>query len=121
MASKHPYLLCVHGVLAEQGAGTWAIIGGAYEEGAQFLGKYLSCMIEIRDRTPSGKNYPGLRPENICNRGRARRGIQIELSCDLRRELLSNVHFLNRFTRCIGISLKSLAMNSNPEKKLESQ
>ena len=119
MASKHPHLLCVHGVLAEQGVGTWAIIGGAYEEGAEFLGKCLSCMIDIRDKTPSGKNYPGLRPENICNHDRAEQGIQLELSGDLRRELLNNIHLLDRFSRCIVTSLKSLAIKPNPEKRGE--
>ena len=56
-------------------------------------------MIDIRDRTPSGKNYSGLRLENICNRDRAGEGIQLELSSDLLHELLNNVHFLDRFSK----------------------
>ena len=94
----------------------WAIIGGVYEEGVQFLGDCLSGVIDIRNQTPSGRNYPGFRQENICNQGMAGGGIQLELFGDLRRELLSSVHFLGGFSRCIGTALQFLAMNQNPEK-----
>ena len=77
----------------------------------------LSGMIDIRDRTPSGRSYPAFTQETIFNQGMACGGIQLELFGDIRCELLSNVHFLGGFSRWIGTALQILEMNQNLEKK----
>ena len=102
LAASHPRLLCVHGVLAENGYGAWLIPGGAYQEGLDLLKQKLTGLVSLRDQTPQGKRYPGLHPDNLCNRGSSGGGLQLELSSGLRKQLLSNPRLLNSFSQAIA-------------------
>ena len=102
LAASHPRLLCVHGVLEENGDGSWLIPGGAYQQGLDRLKQKLTGLVSLRDQTPQGKRYPGLRPDNLCNRGSSGGGLQLELSSGLRKQLLSNPRLLNSFSQAIA-------------------
>ena len=108
MAVSHPRLLCVHGILAENGEGAWLIPGGAYRQAQELLKQNLNGIVNLREETPLGKRYPGVHPKNICNRGSRGEGLQIELSSELRKQLLSNPDFLEAFSQNIADTLKNL-------------
>ena len=108
LAASHPRLLCVHGILAENGEGAWLIPGGAYRQAQELLKQNLNGIVNLREETPLGKKYPGVHPKNICNRGSRGEGLQIELSSELRKQLLSNPDFLEAFSLNIADTLKNL-------------
>ena len=108
MAASHPRLLCIHGILAENGEGAWLIPGGTYRQAHELLKQNLNGIVNLREETPLGKKYPGVHPKNICNRGSCGGGLQIELSSELRKQLLSNPYFLEAFSRNIADTLKNL-------------
>ena len=108
LAASHPRLLCVHGILAENGEGAWLIPGGAYRQAQELLKQNLNGIVNLREETPLGKRYPGVHPKNICNRGSRGEGLQIELSSELRKQLLSNPDFLESFSRNIADTLRNL-------------
>ena len=72
------------------------------------LAKKMNCELEMPLETPLGKRYPGVHPKNICNRGSRGEGLQIELSSELRKQLLSNPDFLESFSQNIADTLKNL-------------
>lgn len=49
----------------------------------------ITCQLQARGIVPAEMNskYPGLNPDNICNRGTARQGAQLEVSRGLRDDL----------------------------------
>jgi phage replication-related protein YjqB (UPF0714/DUF867 family) len=108
LAASHRRLLCVHGILAENGEGAWLIPGGAYRQAHELLKQNLNGIVNLREETPLGKKYSGVHPKNICNRGSSGEGLQIELSSELRKQLLSNPDFLEAFSRNIADTLKNL-------------
>lgn len=74
-------------------------IGGANNELKQVIMDYLrlegfdALICEI-------PGLQGIRPDNICNRSRTRKGVQLELSRGLREKLFNNVghRYLRRKT-----------------------
>ena len=55
LAASHPRLLCVHGILAENGEGAWLIPGGAYRQAQELLKQNLNGIVNLREETPLGK------------------------------------------------------------------
>ena len=108
LAASHRSLLCVHGILAENGEGAWLIPGGANHEARELLKQNLNGIVNLREETPLGKRYPGVHPKNICNRGSRGEGLQIELSSELRKQLLPNPDFLEAFSQKIADTLLNL-------------
>ena len=102
LAASHPRLLCVHGILAENGEGTWLILGGTFHQGVQLLKQKLTGLVSIRAQTPKGKRYLGVHPKNLCNQGNAGGGLQIELSSGLRKQLSFNPRLLRSFSKAIA-------------------
>jgi phage replication-related protein YjqB (UPF0714/DUF867 family) len=47
------------------------------------------------------QRYPGAEPLNICNRGRSRRGVQLELPRTLRDNLTRHPKLLERFAEAV--------------------
>ena len=90
------------------GEGAWLIPGGAYRQAQELLKQNLKGIVNLREETPLGKRYPGVHPKNICNRGNRGEGLQIELSSELRKQLLSNPDFLEAFSRNIADTLRNL-------------
>jgi len=79
LAAAHDTVLAVHGC---RGQGQVASVGGLdeclKEEVAQALERRG---VEVRRQ---GHPWPGRHPGNICNRGRSGRGVQVELTWELR-------------------------------------
>lgn len=72
-------VVAVHGYAA---AGPDVLLGGRDDDLKEalrlaFVRAGISCLAD-------GHGYPGLDPDNICNRGRNARGVQMELSARLR-------------------------------------
>ena len=50
---------------------------------------------------PSEQKYSGVRPANICNRGRTGKGVQLEMSFALRKRTFEDTQYRNRFVKTI--------------------
>jgi phage replication-related protein YjqB (UPF0714/DUF867 family) len=73
-------VIAVHGYAA---AGADVLLGGRDERLKRELAPALAAHgLSVKTE---GHAYPGLDPLNICNRGRSRQGVQMELSASLRR------------------------------------
>ena len=103
VGSSHPRLLCVHGILAENGEGAWPL-RGVYRQVRTVEQNLNGPSISVK--TPLGKRYPGVHPKNICNRGAVEKDCRPN-SPELRKQLLSNPDFLEAFSRKIADTLKS--------------
>jgi phage replication-related protein YjqB (UPF0714/DUF867 family) len=73
-------VVAVHG---EDGADAVAYLGGAHEHAVRLLGAQLEAAGFCIKRH-SNPSLQGLRPRNICNLGRLKKGVQLELSRGLR-------------------------------------
>lgn len=77
-------------------------IGGLYRDLALKIDKYLT---KIKFHVAKQENYAGIHPDNICNKAKIKKGVQLEISRSIRddpekTEALSAAvqHCLNRFT-----------------------
>ncbi len=86
LAQAHA-VLAVHGCEDNEGV-VW--LGGRDTVLAETLGRVLAHQ-GIPARPDNTRQHGGNRPGNLCNRGAARRGCQIELSANLRRALFGDV------------------------------
>ena len=74
-------VLAIHGC---RGGENFICMGGADTELRSRMSTALQSVgYDVRD---DGHAYPGDDPNNICNRGRTRKGIQLELSSELRQQ-----------------------------------
>jgi phage replication-related protein YjqB (UPF0714/DUF867 family) len=78
LLSRHDYVIAVHGC---KGTGT-VFVGGLDSKLGSFLNVSLSEAGFVSKL--GGHRFPGVEPKNICNRGRRDKGVQIELTADLR-------------------------------------
>lgn len=80
LISRCDTVIAVHGYASP---GADVLLGGRDAELKRELAPALSA--EGLTVQTDGHAYPGLDPRNICNRGRAGQGVQVELSARLRR------------------------------------
>jgi phage replication-related protein YjqB (UPF0714/DUF867 family) len=97
-------VLAVHGL---QEATAVVMVGGRNAAGGRSLAAALAqAGFTVR---PPGAGLGGVHPGNICNRGKTRRGIQLELGAGLRRELSASHRKMDRFARTVrGVLAASL-------------
>jgi phage replication-related protein YjqB (UPF0714/DUF867 family) len=79
LAARHTVVLGVHGC---KGDTTQAYVGGLDTELTALLTERL--IVAGLPAISQGHRYPGRNPFNICNRGARARGVQLELTLDLR-------------------------------------
>ncbi len=79
LTGSRDVIVAIHGCIGE----SHVYIGGLDSELKSLLGERLLAAGVATSL--SGHRYPGRNPLNICNRGRRARGVQIELTNDLRR------------------------------------
>ena len=82
LLARHETVITVHGCV---GAGEFVCLGGLHEALKQAIA--ASLRDGGFDARTEGHNFPALDPDNLCNRGRGRRGVQIELSAGFRRRM----------------------------------
>ena len=98
------YVVAVHGCDDKEGT---AYLGGLDVELRDAIGDRLTAA-KFR-AGPNPKPFlDGVSPDNICNKGRRRRGVQLELSRDLRDELKDNAVALTRFAAAVRAALTRL-------------
>jgi phage replication-related protein YjqB (UPF0714/DUF867 family) len=79
LAARHSVVLGVHGC---KGESSQIYVGGLDDEFATVLtAKLQAAGLPV---AATGHPYPGLNPQNICNRGARGRGAQLEFTHDLR-------------------------------------
>ena len=99
LISRCDTVIAVHGYASP---GADVLLGGRDAELKRALAPALSA--EGLTVQTDGHPYPGLDPRNVCNRGRAGQGVQMELSARLRR--------LHNWTRLVAAVRNVLAANS---------
>lgn len=77
-------ILSIHGC---RGEAPFAMVGGRDEAGRERL-KEVLLSANITVETVARAALAGRHPTNICNRGRLKKGVQLELSAGLRRRVL---------------------------------
>ena len=82
MVARHDTVITVHGCV---GAGEFVCVGGLNETLKQAIA--ASLRDGGFDARTEGHNFPALDPDNLCNRGREGRGVQLELSAGFRRRM----------------------------------
>lgn len=95
-------IVSIHG--EKDAENSFAMIGG--------LDLYLKSKIESKLKTnfeikEPPENLNGNNPDNICNKGKSGKGIQIEISRKLRNELLENTENMRIFTISVSSALAS--------------
>ncbi len=78
LASRSDVVVSVHGCIGE----SCIHIGGLHDELTSRLAAELSAA--AFDVVWPSERYPGRHPANICNRGAAAKGVQLEITYDLR-------------------------------------
>ena len=58
--------------------------------------------------TDAHPKFAGVEGTNICNRGRTRKGVQLEVPASLRRRLLAEPKLLLGFAQAVGVALSEL-------------
>ncbi|MEK7530942.1 MAG: poly-gamma-glutamate hydrolase family protein [Patescibacteria group bacterium] len=106
MAKEADTVITIHGMVRDPGR-EWAVVGGKDEVlRARIISELNAAGIEVED----GDQYPtlaGTRPSNICNQGRRKRGVQIELSTKLREQCMADRAVLEALKSAID---KAIAM-----------
>lgn len=95
-------LVSIHG--EKDTKNSFVMIGGLYLQLKSEIESALKENFEIKNPP---KNLDGDNPENICNKGKFGKGIQIEISRKLRNELLENAEKMGLFTTSVRSILAS--------------
>lgn len=104
MAGGADTVVAIHGMVGGPGR-EWAVVGGSDAELRQRIIVALhTAGLDAED----GKHHPslaGVRPTNICNQGRKKMGIQIELSAQFRKRCIKDPGFLAKFKTALDSAL----------------
>ena len=92
LVEKSDIAIAVHGRRDDGGGATW--LGGRDTRLRDAIGASLK---QATFDVALHHNLPGIKPDNICNRGRTGAGVQLELPKSLRKELLQNPSRLQTF------------------------
>jgi len=79
LASRHETVLCVHGC---RGRAQIFVGGLDLPLATRVSGRLALARFDV---VSDGHPYPGRHPQNVCNRGARQRGVQLEITHDLRR------------------------------------
>lgn len=96
LISRSEKVITVHG---KAGAGQFVMLGGLDTELIQTVSKKLEE--NGFSVLPPSLNVTGTESENICNRGKSGKGLQIELSKELREAFKNDHTLLSNFVRSI--------------------
>ncbi len=97
-------VLGVHG-RADKGDGATTWVGGLdFQRRDKIVAALLKADFSAVVRQP-GQSLAGTAPKNICNRGKTRVGMQLEIPRSLRNKLAGDVEKLSRFSHavCVGM------------------
>jgi len=79
-------VVAIHGCVGYKKA---IIVGGLHDE-LRFC--VMNALVKEGFKAYlAGRDYAGTQPQNVCNRGRSGRGIQLEVSADLRRTMFKRL------------------------------
>lgn len=81
--------------------------GGRDQCGRDLVRERLSDVGVLSDPDPDS-SLTGRSPDNICNRGRTRSGIQLEMRRGIRDDLVASPRLLRRFSRTVREALEDL-------------
>lgn len=98
MAKEKEIILTIHGCKETR---KFAVVGGLHIELASSIISNLkenSFLINPANQ----RRFPARNPDNICNKGKSGRGVQIEISSGLRSELVKNRSRLDSFSSAIN-------------------
>jgi len=110
-------VITIHGEASEDGEGVF--LGGLDEQLGPAIGTALqNTGFDVR-RHPNPE-LQGREPENVCNRGRSGKGVQLELSRAVRKEMFLSLtpegrkHTTARFSAFVDALRRTLAVTGNP-------
>jgi phage replication-related protein YjqB (UPF0714/DUF867 family) len=99
-----PIVIAIHG---KGRSGESIQYGGLDECGRDFVRKKLKDVGVLAD-PDADPSLTGRSPNNICNRGRSKSGIQLEMRRGLRNDLVASPRLLRRFSRTVREALEDL-------------
>ena len=97
LASKVQTIISIHGEKDKEAS--FVMVGGLNESLSKKIEEALS-KAEFFCKEPQ-EGLAGINPKNICNKGVSKKGVQLEISRKLRRELWKNSELKNKFTNAI--------------------
>jgi phage replication-related protein YjqB (UPF0714/DUF867 family) len=101
LLSACDYVVAIHGCAA---GNRTAYLGGIDADLRDQIGARLEAAGFRTDIHPDPR-LQGISVDNICNKGRRRRGVQLELSRDLRKELMDDAGALATFAAAVRAAL----------------
>jgi phage replication-related protein YjqB (UPF0714/DUF867 family) len=104
LLSACDHVVAIHGCAA---GNRTTFLGGLDAKLRDAIGGHLEAA-RLRTGIHPDPRLQGISPDNICNRGRRDRGVQLELSRDLRNELMDDGGALARFAAAIRAAFTSL-------------
>jgi phage replication-related protein YjqB (UPF0714/DUF867 family) len=106
MAHDADTVVTIHGMVRDPGR-EWTVVGGSdWELRHKIVSAFNAAGIDAED----AKGYPtlgGTRPTNICNQGQKGMGVQIELSTDLRKRCMNDIHKLAQLKNALDSALQT--------------
>ena len=103
MASKSKVVVTVHGYGWDEN-GECIMVGGLDNDLAKKIKiKFKKVGYEVKS---SVKMFNGTSPRNICNHGRSKQGIQLEINLILRKNLIKNKDKMKVFVDAVHLALE---------------
>ncbi len=99
-------VIAIHGFLETKNC---VVLGGLHESLIAGISEKLR-FYGFSVNPPDTRTFPGNDPKNICNQGRLKKGVQIEMSTSLRDMLLTDNERLHLFSGAIRDALESLIL-----------
>lgn len=93
MASKLDTIVAIHGCRGDEEA---VYVGG---RDWSLRRRFLRVLNDLGVLALEDRRFPGMRPENVCNRSRSGKGVQLEISTGLRRLMFRDLLYRDR-SRC---------------------
>lgn len=104
IAEKSARIVAIHGRCDEDDPNTTCIGGLDTDTGQKIAQQLKKAGFPIE--APC-KRFPALNPQNICNRGTSKKGVQLEIPISLRTRLISDKEELERFAGAINKALSN--------------
>ena len=105
LVRAHDYVVAVHGC---KGPKVITFLGGKDERLRNTICKWLKAA-EFETGVHPKPRMQGVDPCNICNRGRRKRGVQLEISRGLRKRLTADRDLLTKFADAVRSGIGELA------------
>ena len=99
-------VITVHGFLQTKNC---VVLGGLHRSLIAGISEKLR-LYGFSVNPPDARIFPGDDPKNICNQGRLKKGVQIEMSTSLRDVLMADSIQLKLFSRAVSDALESLIL-----------